>query len=139
MINAQILEGNWNQIKGQLRERWGQLADDGLEVFSGNVDQLVGLIQTRTGESREQIEHFLSEVTTRGASTVSRLAEGARDAVHQSSTAAREAAGRVGESVRLGYEQAEHLVRRRPTESVLAVFAVGVVSGFACGLLCRRD
>jgi uncharacterized protein YjbJ (UPF0337 family) len=139
MINAQVLEGNWNDIKGQLRQRWGQLTDDGLEVFSGNVDQLVGLIQTRTGESRERIEHFLSEVTARGASTVGRLAEGARDVVQQSSAAARETAGRVGESVRSGYEQAESLVRQRPTEAVLAVFAAGVVAGFACGLLCQRN
>jgi len=139
MINAQTLKGNWNEIKGQLREKWGQLSDDGLEAVSGNVDQLVGLIQKRTGESREKVEKYLTDITAEGASTVSRLSEGARDAVQHSMEGVRDTAHRVGDSVRSGYDQAEYMVRQRPTETVLAVFAAGMVAGFACGLLCRRD
>jgi len=139
MINAQTLKGNWNEIKGQLRERWGQLSDDGLEAVSGNVDQLVGLIQKRTGESREKVEKYLTDITAEGASAVSRLSEGARDAVQHSMEGMRDTASRVGDSVRSGYDQAEYMVRQRPTESVLAVFAAGMVAGLACGLLCRRD
>ena len=139
MINAQTLKGNWNEIKGQLREKWGQLSDDGLEAVAGNVDQLVGLIHKRTGESRDKVERYLSDLTAEGATTVSRFAEGAREAVHQSVDTVRDSAQRVGESMRTGYDQAETMVRRRPTETVLAVFAAGMVAGFACGLLCRRD
>ena len=139
MINAQTLKGNWNEIKEQLREKWGQLSDDGLEAVAGNVDQLVGLIHKRTGESRDKVERYLSDLTAEGATTVSRFAEGAREAVHQSVDTVRDSAQRVGESMRTGYDQAETMVRRRPTETVLAVFAAGMVAGFACGLLCRRD
>lgn len=139
MINAQTLKGNWNEIKGQLREKWGQLSDDGLEAVAGNVDQLVGLIQKRTGESRDKVERYLSDLTAEGATTVSRFAEGAREAVHQSVDTVRDSAQRVGESMRTGYDQAEIMVRQRPTETVLAVFAAGMIAGFACGLLCRRD
>jgi uncharacterized protein YjbJ (UPF0337 family) len=139
MINAQTLKGNWNEIKGQLREKWGQLSDDGLEAVSGNVDQLVGLIQKRTGESREKVEKYLTDITAEGASAVSRFSEGARDAVQHSMEGMRDTAQRVGDSVRSGYDQAEYMVRQRPTETVLAVFAAGMVAGFACGLLCRRD
>ena len=139
MINSQTLKGNWNEIKGQLREKWGQLSDDGLEAVAGNVDQLVGLIQKRTGESRDKVERYLSDLTAEGATTVSRFAEGAREAVHQSVDTVRDSAQRVSESMRTGYGQAEIMVRQRPTETVLAVFAAGMVAGFACGLLCRRD
>jgi|SwirhirootsSR3_FD_contig_31_17764819_length_863_multi_3_in_0_out_0_2 uncharacterized protein YjbJ (UPF0337 family) len=139
MINAQMLKGNWNEIKGQLREKWGQLSDDGLEAVAGNVDQLVGLIQKRTGESREKVERYLTDLTAEGATTVSRFAETARDAMTQSVDTVRGSAQRASESLRSGYDQAEYMVRQRPTETVLAVFAAGVVAGFACGLLCRRD
>jgi len=51
-VNQQTLEGNWNEIKGKLHERWGQLTQDDLQRARGDVDQLVGLIQRKTGEAR---------------------------------------------------------------------------------------
>lgn len=49
MIDKQSLAGNWNQLRGKLKEKWGKLTDDDLRQFSGNVDQLVGRIQSKTG------------------------------------------------------------------------------------------
>ena len=48
-INVQGLQGQWNQLKGDVEERWGQLSDDDLKWSGGNIDQLVGRIQQRTG------------------------------------------------------------------------------------------
>ena len=76
--NQQTLEGNWNEIKGKLRERWGQLSQDDLQKARGNVEQLVGVIQKKTGEARDRIEQYLSEVTAEGASGVSRVADAVR-------------------------------------------------------------
>jgi uncharacterized protein YjbJ (UPF0337 family) len=56
MVNAQTLKGSWNEVKGRLRTRWSQLSGDELGAFDGNVDQLVGLIQRKTGEARTAIE-----------------------------------------------------------------------------------
>ena len=42
MINAQELQGQWNQIRGQVKQKWGQLTDDDLQIHGGNIDQLVG-------------------------------------------------------------------------------------------------
>ena len=67
-INAQALQGQWNQVKGQVRERWGQLTDDDLQIHGGNIDQLVGRIQQRTGETRDVVERYLTELTARGSS-----------------------------------------------------------------------
>ena len=47
MINAQILQGHWNEIKGILKQHWGDLTGDDLRRFSGDVDQLVGMIHAR--------------------------------------------------------------------------------------------
>src|SRR5437763_3436513 len=74
-INAQELQGQWNKLRGQVKERWGQLTDDDLQIQGGNVDQLVGRIQQRTGESREAIERFLTDLTSRGASAVAQATE----------------------------------------------------------------
>jgi len=75
MVNAQVLEGQWNQVRGQLKQKWGQLTDDDLKFANGNIDQLVGLIQHRTGEAREGIEQFLDALTGQGAAAVSQAAD----------------------------------------------------------------
>lgn len=61
MLNQQALEGNWNQVKGKVREKWGQFTEDDLETLKGHGDQLVGAIQKRTGEARDKIEKFLTQ------------------------------------------------------------------------------
>lgn len=65
MANSQVLAGQWNQVRGQIKKRWGQLTDDDLKLVDGNIDQLVGRIQHKTGEAREAIESFLDELTSR--------------------------------------------------------------------------
>ena len=51
MINQATLQGNWNEIKGKLRKHWGQLSNDDVQTFNGNIDQLVGLIRRQDGRS----------------------------------------------------------------------------------------
>ena len=51
-INAQELQGQWNELRGKVKEKWGHLTDDDLEVQGGNFDQLIGRIQKKTGEGR---------------------------------------------------------------------------------------
>ena len=63
MANQQTLQGNWNEIKGKICTHWGQLTDDDLSQFHGEVDSLVGTIQRKTGEGREAIEKYLHELT----------------------------------------------------------------------------
>ncbi len=51
----QQAKGGWNQFKGRIKEAWGDLTDDDLDRYEGKKDQLVGDLQQRTGESREDI------------------------------------------------------------------------------------
>jgi uncharacterized protein YjbJ (UPF0337 family) len=48
------VEGNWKQMRGRVKERWGKLTDDDLNVISGRRDQLEGMIQERYGYARER-------------------------------------------------------------------------------------
>jgi uncharacterized protein YjbJ (UPF0337 family) len=55
------MEGNWKQLKGKIKERWGKLTDDDLDVIGGQRDQLVGRIQERYGIAREEAERQLND------------------------------------------------------------------------------
>lgn len=54
------LEGRWDEMKGRVKEAWGDLTDDDVDKAEGNWDQLVGSIRRRTGESLDRIENTLS-------------------------------------------------------------------------------
>jgi uncharacterized protein YjbJ (UPF0337 family) len=48
------VEGNWKQVKGKVKEQWGKLTDDDLNVIGGHRDQLEGKIQERYGIAKDQ-------------------------------------------------------------------------------------
>ena len=50
------VEGNWKQIKGQVKEKWGKLTDDDLTTINGKRDQLEGKIQERYGLAKDQVK-----------------------------------------------------------------------------------
>jgi uncharacterized protein YjbJ (UPF0337 family) len=64
-MNEDTLTGQWNQIKGKVREKWGKLTNDDLDVIQGRAQQLVGRIQERYGieraEAEQQVKDFLRD------------------------------------------------------------------------------
>ena len=55
-MNTDTMKGNWTQLKGKIKEKWGKLTDDDLKVVEGKADQLVGRIQERYGYAKERAE-----------------------------------------------------------------------------------
>ncbi|MGE5294992.1 MAG: CsbD family protein [Solirubrobacterales bacterium] len=55
-MNADILRGKWNQMKGRAKKKWGKLTDDDLDRVEGSRDELVGMIQERYGKSKDAAE-----------------------------------------------------------------------------------
>ncbi|HRX54827.1 MAG TPA: CsbD family protein [Verrucomicrobiales bacterium] len=55
-MNKLQIQGDWNIIKGKLKQQWAKLTDDDLQLIDGNYDEVLGRIQKRTGESREAVE-----------------------------------------------------------------------------------
>lgn len=148
-INSQTLQGHWNEIRGKLHERWGQLTDDELNQAQGNVEQLVGAIQRKTGESRERIQSFLEELTANGHSAGQGAMGAAQESVQAAAARAQEMAQQAREQaelaaeqalaqLRANYESSQELVRRHPLESIATCFGIGVVTGLMVGLLVRR-
>jgi len=137
MINQTTLKGNWNEIKGKLRSHWGQLSNDDVQTFNGNVDQLVGLIERKTGETRSVVEDYLNQLTANGAATVGAAVEDARQYVQDAAQRIQDGSRQAMDSFRDNYEEAEEMVRRRPTESVAVCFGIGVFVGLLFGLTLR--
>ena len=55
-MNEDRAQGNWKQLKGKVKEQWGKLTDDDLDVIAGKRDQLVGRIQERHGIAKDEAE-----------------------------------------------------------------------------------
>lgn len=55
-MNNDIVKGKWNELKGTVKQKWGDLTDDDLLEIEGNRERLVGKLQQRYGRSREDAE-----------------------------------------------------------------------------------
>lgn len=62
-MNAQVLKGRWKEVKGKIKAKWGRLTDDELDRIDGDMDQLIGALQTRYGlvkdEARKELDAWL--------------------------------------------------------------------------------
>ena len=67
-MNWDRVEGNWKQFKGKVKEQWGRLTDDDLDVIAGKKDQLAGKLQESYGiskdEAEKQIDRWASDYDT---------------------------------------------------------------------------
>jgi uncharacterized protein YjbJ (UPF0337 family) len=157
------LDGSWNQIKGKLRQQYGQLTDDDLNFAEGKGEELLGRLQSKLGMGAGEVDALLRKLkadydetngTVRGKIASAKAAAGeiaddlkgkASDAVddlkHAASAKAEEFKGQAGEAydhakqkARTLHEDAEEYVRQKPRESIFTAVAVG----FVAGLLIRR-
>jgi uncharacterized protein YjbJ (UPF0337 family) len=136
-MNTQEIRGQWQSMKGKVKEKWGQLTDDDLRMAEGNVYQLIGRIQQRTGEEKRNIEKYLDELLEGSASMMGRVGETVTHAAQQAKERVREGYEQVRDSAAGGYERAGQLVSDRPMQSMAAVLGCGIVTGVVVGLLLR--
>jgi len=59
-MNWDRVEGNWVEFKGKIKERWGKLTDDDLDVVNGKREQLLGVLQNRYGVAKDELEREVS-------------------------------------------------------------------------------
>jgi uncharacterized protein YjbJ (UPF0337 family) len=149
MVDQATFQGNWNQIKGKIKEKYGQMTDDDLQSFNGNMDQLIGKIQQRTGEGKQQVEEFLgtlsggtSNILEKGRHIAEDAMQRGQEYMNQGVQRSREmweqTSGQVGERFSDGYHQAEDTIKSYPTQAVAVAFAAGLVTGLGMCLLAGR-
>jgi len=59
---ADKLKGNWNQVKGKLKQKYAILTDDDLKYQEGKEDEILGKIQEKTGEAKDKIKSFIDSL-----------------------------------------------------------------------------
>ena len=56
------LKGNWNEIKGKLKQKYGQLTDDDLTFAEGKEDELLGRLQKRLGRTKDELRAEIEDM-----------------------------------------------------------------------------
>ena len=60
-MNRLQIKGNWNEIKGKLKQKFADLTDDDLTFTEGKEDEMLGRLQQRLGKSEEEIRRAIEE------------------------------------------------------------------------------
>ncbi|MBC8126722.1 MAG: CsbD family protein [Gloeobacteraceae cyanobacterium ES-bin-144] len=60
-MNSLEAKGTWNIAKGKLKQKFAELTDDDLQFLDGKQDELIGRIQKRTGQDRQNIQRVVDE------------------------------------------------------------------------------
>ena len=60
-MNWDTIKGNWQQLKGEARVKWGKITDNDWEVLAGNKDKLVGKIQEQYGIAKDEAERQVDD------------------------------------------------------------------------------
>ena len=137
-MNAQEIRGHWDQIRGKVKEKWGQLTDDDLRLASGNLDQLIGRIEQKTGQARRDVEKFLDELVA-SDSPLMRVKEAAVGYGQAAMDTARESLDQISGQAREKYQRAGEVVQHHPAESMAVVFGMGFLTGLVLGVLLSSE
>lgn len=133
MVTQETLQGNWEEIKGKLRKKWGQLTENDLSQHIGDMEQLTGLIQRKTGEGRQAIQDYLNEIGSNASSMFGAASEKARQYARQASDTFGDVQKQTLDQLGAGYAEAQRLVRDRPAMSLLVCFGAGLLTGLIIG------
>jgi len=147
---------HWDEIKGQLKQRFAQLTDDDLAFVEGKGEELLGRLREKLGMSGKELDHVLFELNTaasdqleKAKAKIGSLAGEAREKANAVAGEVRAKAGAAADEVKAqataAYGQArerarglfsegEEYVRHNPRESLLAALC----AGFVAGMLIRR-
>ncbi len=95
---------------------------------------MIGLIQRKSGQAREQVEAYVDSLFRGDGSTSERVKQLAHDYSESASQAFSEGYQEIADRARRGYDQTAEVVANRPFESIFAALGVGLVTGIAIGL-----
>lgn len=61
LLQENILQGKWNQIKGKIKQQWGEFTDDDIDRIRGNRAEMIGVLQEKYGKTQAEAEQELDE------------------------------------------------------------------------------
>jgi uncharacterized protein YjbJ (UPF0337 family) len=61
-MNSTVIKGNWNELKGKLKQKFGTLTDDDLIFTEGREDEMVGRLQVKLGKSKDDVRRLIADL-----------------------------------------------------------------------------
>lgn len=61
-MNDLKMKGNWNEVKGKLKQKYGKLTDDDLRYTEGKEDELLGRLQQKLGKSKDEVKKEIASL-----------------------------------------------------------------------------
>ncbi len=61
-MNTTLIKGNWNELKGKLKQKFGDLTDDDLIYSEGREDEMLGRLQKKLGKSKDEVRKMLADL-----------------------------------------------------------------------------
>ena len=61
-MNILLIKGNWNELKGKLKQKYAELSDDDLTYVEGKEDELLGRLQKTTGKTKEELTEEINKL-----------------------------------------------------------------------------
>lgn len=139
MDTKEAIQGAWNEFSGAVQKKYAQVTGEDLSAVKGNIQQLAGVIQRKTGQAREEIEAYLKSISSKGSDAVGNASKMANEYMDKASEGIREGYECAVDATQETYENAKRSVRTRPAEAVAIAFGVGVAMGILGALsMCRR-
>ena len=144
-MNTFAFDGSWNKIKGKLKQKYAQFADDDLLFVEGRGEELLGRLQAKLGLTQDALVHLLhgmkesamglgENVREKVSEAAARVGEAVGDAKEKVTEVAGEAYDHACQGARTLRRKAENFVTAQPLKALLSAIAVG----FVAGILIRR-
>jgi uncharacterized protein YjbJ (UPF0337 family) len=61
-MNTKVVKGNWNELKGKLKQQFAVLTDNDLMYEEGRKDEMLGKLQVKLGKSKEELDKIMSSL-----------------------------------------------------------------------------
>jgi uncharacterized protein YjbJ (UPF0337 family) len=61
-MNSTVIKGNWNELKGKLKQKYADLTDDDLMFSEGREDEMLGRLQKKLGKSKDEVRRLIAEL-----------------------------------------------------------------------------
>jgi len=133
MITKEEIQGNWNSFVGGVQKRYSEITGDDLAAVKGNIQQMAGVIQAKTGQARAEIESYLQSLSCDASGAINNVSEMASNMASRANDGLRDGYNYVTDKSQQGCDNARATVRQRPIETLAIAFGVGIVAGLVAG------
>jgi uncharacterized protein YjbJ (UPF0337 family) len=133
MMTNEEIQGSWNHLVGEIQKQYANITGDELSAVKGNANQLVSLIQRKTGGAKQDIEAFIDKAAAGASRSVDRIADVAMRYADSAGEAVKDGYSKVQDASAETYQAAGRMVKKSPVESMLVAFGIGMVAGLFAG------